>query len=371
MPYNSTTNTWSQIANEQAYNEANVGNFNSTTLITEYDPVYNKLVEQISDTMYRRLQVTQRWRNLGRNAPKNAYPGILREIAMRRRKGQNFPGDLETPPNTLNSYAIYDDEIEVRYHSAQFRWMYPWTIYDEVLRKYSGGNGQTIAELAEMKMVGAISARNIFMDSLRKKTLFTMLSNVSTEVSTGIAIDDFSTLTQAQAQEWLNFVDNILFTLENGTALYNGLNEFVQTPRNRLQMVIPRELYMNVVRKAYPDTFNPETFMNILPANLILIDNLGDDFVATQIDASTPLVPSFDAVGMNVLNWDKDTYTISNSKPNWQCAIYDIDCLGFEDNLETILFGPKDIERLATPARSHFWTKAYFTDLLPSLVITE
>ena len=60
MAFNTTNSTWSQVANKQAYNEMTAGNLNSKTLVTKYDPIYNKLVEQISYTMYRKLRYTQR-----------------------------------------------------------------------------------------------------------------------------------------------------------------------------------------------------------------------------------------------------------------------------------------------------------------------
>lgn len=372
MPFNPTKSTWPQVANEQAAGEMTTGNLNSTTMITSYDPIYNKLVEQISYTMYRKLRVIQNWENLGRNAPMNTYPGILREIYMAQRKGQDFAMDLETRPTTLGSYAIYDDAIDVRYHSAQFRWMYPWTIYDEELRRYSGGNGMTIAELTEMKMINAINARNMFMDNLRKQTLYTMYSNVATEVEIAIDITDFDTLTEDQAKSWLNQIDNILFELSVGTALYNSLGNFMQTPRSDLQMIIPREYYMNVIRRAFPDTYNTIYFEGILPENLILIDTLGGEVLNRDSGGSpAPVAVTYDAQGMSLLNWQEgDTFTAGDA--NVVAVIMHRDCIGFEDNLNETLFGQKDIEKLATPVRSHFWTKAYYTDLLPSIkIVTE
>lgn len=367
MPFNPTKNTWQQVANKQAYDEITSGNLNSETIITNYDPIYNKLVEQIAYTMYRRMQVLQRWRELGRNAPENSYPGILREIFMAQRKGMNYPFDNGTAPTTLNSYEIFDDEIDVRYHSAQFRWMFPWTIFDEQLRRFSGGNGTTIAELTEMKMINAINARNMFMDNLRKETLVNLISNAAVDVTIGIDITDFDTLTQDDAKSWLNAIDNLLFEMEVGSALYNGPGNYIQTPKNDLQMVIPREYYMNVIRRAFPDTYNVQYFENILPSNLILIDTLGGDVLNIS---SAPQTPTFDSHGMNLLNWTSaDTFTQEN--PNVVAVIMHKDCIGFEDNLSETLFGPKDIEKLATPVRSHFWTKAYFTDLLPSIAISK
>ena len=76
--FNVTSQTWGQIANKQAAQEMTSGQLNSKTLVLQYDPIYNKLVSQISYTMYLKLRVMQKWENLGRNAPMNAYPGILR-----------------------------------------------------------------------------------------------------------------------------------------------------------------------------------------------------------------------------------------------------------------------------------------------------
>lgn len=368
MAYNPTKSTWAQVANQQAYNEFTTGNLNSNELIVRYDPIYNKLVEQISYTMYRRMRVLQRWQNLGRTAPENSYPGILREIFMAQRKGMNYPYDNGVTPTTLNAYDIYDDEIDVRYHSAQFRWMYPWTIFDEQLRRYSGGNGITIAELTELKMINSINARNLFMDNLRKETMCNLIDNAAVEVLISVDITDFDTLTQDNAKKWLNAVDNLIFQMTTGSALYNKNNFYIQTPKNDLQMVIPREYYMNVIRRAFPDTYNVSYFDGILPENLILIDTLGGDILNSP--EGQPMTPTFDAKGMNLLNWTSaNTFTKRN--PNVVALIMHKDCLGFEDNLNTTLFAPKDIEKLATPVRTHFWTKAYYTDLLPSIKITK
>lgn len=360
--FNPTKNTWDQVANKQSFDEITSGNLNSKTLIVEYDPIYNKLVQQISYTMYRKLRIMQKWERLGRTAPENAYPGILREIFMAQRKGMNYPFDNQVTPTTLNSYDIIDDEIETRYHAAQFRWLYGWTIFDEILRRYSGGNGMTIAELTEMKFINAVNARNMFMDALRKETLFQLISNVAIPVNIPIDITDFDNLTQAQAQSWFNAVDNILFEMSVGTALYNALGAFIQVPKSDLQLIMPRAYFMNILRRAFPDTYHTESFENILPENLILIDTLGGDTLMTA--GTTAAQPTFDAKGMNLLNWTKaDSFTMG--EPDTVAVIMHRDCIGFEDNLNATLFGPKDIEKLATPVRSHFWTKAYYTDMLP------
>ncbi len=462
MPFNPTKNTFQQVANKQAYEMANSGNLNSKTMITEYDPIYNKLVQQISYTIYRKMRVVQRWRDLGANAPKNAYPGILREVYMAQRKGRNFAMDNGTRPTQLGCYdivddtidtryhaaqfrwsypwTIYDEElrayagmdngtrptqlgcydivddtIDTRYHAAQFRWSYPWTIYDEELRAYAGGNGTMIGELAEMKMINCTNARNMFMDSLRKNTLKNLVQNVAIHVkpTTNENPADFETLTAEGARSWLNFIDNIIFEMTTGSALYNVnkqyiqvpendlvfvmpryiymnlirraypdmfnsesyrdifpgnliLIEYIQVPENDLVFVMPRYIYMNLIRRAYPDMFNSESYRDIFPGNLILIDELGGNMLTT--DGSAVATPTFDSNGMNLLNWDTDSQW-KDELSGVVGVIMHRDSMGFEDNLDTVLFGEKDIERLATPVRAHFWTKAYITDLLPCVAL--
>lgn len=368
MPFNPTKNTFQQVANKQAYDMANSDNLNSKTMITEYDPIYNKLVQQISYTIYRKMRIVQRWRDLGANAPKNAYPGILREVYMAQRKGRNFAMDNGTRPTQLGCYDIVDDTIDTRYHAAQFRWSYPWTIYDEELRAYSGGNGTMIGELAEMKMINCTNARNMFMDSLRKNTLKNLVQNVAIHVkpTTNENPADFETLTAEGARSWLNFIDNIIFEMTTGSALYNVNKQYIQVPENDLVFVMPRYIYMNLIRRAYPDMFNSESYRDIFPGNLILIDELGGNMLTT--DGSTVATPSFDANGMNLLNWDTDSQW-KDELSGVVGVIMHRDSMGFEDNLDTVLFGEKDIERLATPVRAHFWTKAYITDLLPCVAL--
>ena len=368
--YNVTKQTWGQVANKQAAEQMTSGNLNSNTLVLEYDPIYNKLVSQISYTMYRKLRIMQKWGEMGRTAPENAYPGVLREIFMASRKGMNFAMDNGQRPTTLNSYDIIDDSIDVRYHSAQFRWMYGWTIFDEELRRFSGGNGTTIAELTEMKMINSINARNRFMDALRKETLFNLTKNVATEFKTGIDISNYKNLTQEQAKEWLNLIDNLLFEMETGTALYNKLAEYMQVPKSELQMIIPRNYYMNVLRRAYPDMYDPNSFTGILPRNLILIDTLGGDAISDGASDPQPAAVTYDAKGMSLQNWTSASKILPGDEAV-QAVIMHRDCIGFEDNLTETLFGPKDIEKLATPVRSHFWTKAYYTDMLPCVKVTK
>ena len=369
MSFNPTKNTFQQVANKHAYDMASSGNLNSKTFITTYDPIYNKLIQQISYTIYRKMRVVQKWRELGANAPKNAYPGILREVYMTQRKGRNFAMDNGTRPTQLGAYDIVDDTIDVRYHAAQFRWSYPWTIYDEELRAYSGGNGTMIGELAEMKMINCTNARNMFMDSLRKQTLKNLIQNVAIHLKPETTADprNFTTLTSEGAREWLNWIDNILFEMEVGSALYNVNKQYMQVPKNDLVMVMPRALYMNLIRKAYPDMFNNESYMNIFPGNLILIDTLGGEMLLDG-SGSEVATPTFDDNGMNLLNWDTDSQW-KDELDGIVGVIMHRDAMGFEDNLDEVLFGMKDIERLATPARAHFWTKAYITDIVPSVAL--
>lgn len=368
-PVTATINTWSQLANEQSYNEMTLANLNSNTIPTVYDPIYEKLIMQISDTIYREMRIEQRWSNIGATAPMNEYPGILREIYMERRKGMDYAMDRDPRPNQLNVYNVIDDEINVRYHAAQFRWMYGWTLFDEELRRFSGGNGNMIARLSELKAINAASARNMFIDALRKQTLYILATQVATQVETTIDISEFGTLTQAQAKEWLNMLDNMIFEMYTGTTKYSPTGEFVQIPRDRLQIVMPYAFWNSLVRTAFPDTYHIEYFQNILPQNMILIDTMGGDQVALTGTPTVPITPTFDNNGMNQLNWAPDTNVIIPDTNNIQCVIFDRYALGFEDNLMQTNIGPKDIEKLAAPVRMHYWTKAYVTDLLPSVTI--
>lgn len=363
-----TTQTWDQVANEQSYKAMTYGNLNSTEFPEVYDPIYNKFIEQISYTMYRRLQILQKWERIGRTAPVNEYPGILREVINIQRKGQNYPLDNGTKPTTLNSYNIIDDNFEVRYHSVQFRWMYGWTIWDEALRRFSGGGPEMIAQLTEMKMLNCINARNMFMDAFKKKLLSVLCNNVAVEYATTIDISNFATLTQDAAQTWLNAVDALLNSMDYGSSRWNKNGWFMQTPKNRLQMIIPAQYYNNVMRRAFPDTYHTETFTGILPENLILIDSMGNDAVVAESAQTTPLTPTFNSVGLNLLTWDGTDYLTVNTDPDIQFIIMDTDCIGVEDNLNQTLFAPKDIEKMATAVRSHYWTKGYVTDLLPCVV---
>ena len=105
-----------------------------------------------------------------------------------------------------------------------------------------------------------------------------------------------------------------------------------------------------------------------MPSNLILIDTLGGDQLST--DENTPVAVTYDNHGMSLQNWTPTSKVLSGDE-NVQAVIMHRDCIGFEDNLNETLFGPKDIEKLATPVRSHYWTKAYYTDLLPAIKLTK
>lgn len=362
-----TSNIWDMQANEQSYKALVLSALNSTALPTNYDPIYGKLVEQISDTVYHKMRVEQVWSAIGSTHAPQAYPGILREIAMTRRKGQDFAMDVNPRPTTFGEYPIIGDDIQVRYHAAQFRWMYGYTIFDEELRRFSGGNGTTVGQLTEMKAINMASARNMYMDALRKKTMNIYATQVAGQVSSGVDISDFDNLTEEQAKSWLNEVDNLIFQLWVGTNLYNGLNAFMQTPKDRLQVIMPRKYWNNIVRRAFPDTFHGEYFQNIMPENMILVDTMGDDHVFTG-DPATQVEPTFDSQGMNLLNWSKSS-NVKNAS-NIQCLIVDKFAIGFEDNLNETLMTPKDARKLVTNVYNHFWTKAYVTDMVAGLAVT-
>lgn len=363
-----TSQMWQVQANKQAYNELTLAAMNATKIPENYDPIYGKLIEQITQTIFRRLEYQQKWRGIGTTHAPNSYPGILREIAMMRRKGENYAMDNNPKPDKLNVYDIYDDSITTRYHAMQLRWKYAYTIWDEQLRRFSGGNGGTIAQLTEMKALGAATARNIFEDALRKKVLNIYANQVAAKVTTTIDISDFDTLTTEQAKSWLNTIDNLLYMLDIGTNEYNGLKELMQTPKRRLQVVMPRQYWNNVIRRAFPDTYHTETLQGIMPENMILTDDLGDTQLYTTGDNPVPITPTFDAKGMNQLKWDDDSNVQNNSK--MQCVIYDKFAIGFEENLNVTLPGPKDIDLMATPVRNHYWVKAYVTDMVAGLAVT-
>lgn len=365
--FNPTNLTWSQQANEQAYKAMNYGNLNSTSLPQNYDPIYNKLIQEIGNTVYRELRVMQRWADIGYTAAPDSYPRILREIYMKQRKGWNYPMDNETRPNTLNWYNIYQDEIDVRYHSTQFRWMYEWTLFDEELRRFAGQS--TIARLAEMKMINCTNARNMFMDTFRKKLLEQLIENAAVQITAPVDITA-DNLTQAQAIEWLEFVDNMLYEMEEGSSQYNKMGQYMQIPRGRMQFIMTRALYKKVMTTAFPNTFTETSYFKALvPGNVKLVPTFGTEGIAQADATTTALEPTFDAKGMNLLNWDGTDYLYVNTNPKLQCVIMDKGAIGVEDNLNETLFGPKDITKLATPVASHFWTSGYITDLLPSVVL--
>lgn len=367
-PIQPTQNLWDVLANEQSAGAMTAGNLNSTTFPTLSDPIYGKLIMQISDTIYREMRIEQRWGNLGVTAQPNEYPGILREIYMKKRKGMDYAMDQDPRPTQLDVYEIINDDIDIRYHAAQFRWMYGWTIFDQELKRYTGGFPSMIAQLTEMKAVNAASARNMYMDALRKELLFNVMQNVATTVETTIDISNFETLTAEDAKQWLIDMDNLLFELRVGTSKYNRLGEFMQTDPADLQVIIPYTYYKNVLRRAFPDTYHIEEFQGILPSNMILIDTLGGDSIGNGATPPAPTPATYDAHGMSLLNWTS-TSTVIPGDESAQLVIMDKRIMGVEDNLSQTLIGARDIEKLATPVRMHYWTSAYYTDMVPAVVV--
>lgn len=366
--FDATNGTWTQLANEQMYNEMTLAKLNDDELPVNYDAIYGKLIEQISKTIYHKLQYAQNWRGLGMTLGMNEYPGILREIIMLQRKGMNFPMDAGTRPTTLLNYDIINDEIATRYHSSQFRWMYGWTLFDEELRRFSGGTAETVAQLTEMKQVNSVSARNMLMDSLRKKTFAMLFSNYGYDYVIDIDITDFDTLTQENAKRWIVKVDNLLRELRLGTAKYNPLGLRMQVPVSDLQLCIPEEWWNNVALRAFPDTFNDSYFKNLMVKNVIKMDSLGDDKL---IDVGgIEELPTFNGKGLNLLNWDA-TKSTAPREENLMAVVMHKGAMAVEDNLDKVLVGQKDIEKLATPVRQHYWTKVMITDLLPVVRIVK
>lgn len=363
-----TSDLWDIQANKQAYEAAVKSNLYSTTLPTVVDPVYKTLVQQINDTVYHKMRVDQLWSGIGTTAAPDSYPGILREIAMLRRKGENFSMDTNPRPTTFGEYPIIEDELAVRYHSMQVRWMYGYTIFDEELRRFSNGPS-TIGQIHEMKAINAMSARNMFMDSFRKKIMNIYATQVATQLQSTIDISDFENLTEDKAKQWLAFIDNLLFTLWKGTNLYNGIGEFMQTPRDRLQLIMPRQYYYNVMRRAFPETItNKEFFQNVLPENVVLVDTMGGEHLMTSGTTPTAIVPTFNAQGMNLLKWTEDLTAASADK--LQCLIIDKFAIGFEDNLNETLTTPKDARKLVANTYNHFWTKAFVSDMVAGVAVT-
>lgn len=361
-----TSDMWDVQANEQAYEALTLAALNSTTLPTVIDPIYKTLVQQINDTVYHKMRVEQNWAGIGTTHAPDSYPGILRELAMVRRKGQNFAMDADPRPTTFGQYPIIDDELLVRYHSMQVRWMYGYSVFDEELRRFSNGPS-TIGEIHEMKAINMASARNMFMDSFRKQALYVYATQVATAVVSGIDISDFASLTVEQAKQWLMFIDMLLFVLNKGTNLYNGIGEFMQTKKARLQVVIPYQYWKNVINRAFPDTFHLEGFENIMPENMVFVDDLGGSHIMSTDTTPVALAPTFNSVGMNQLNWTK-TSTVANTS-DLQCVIMDKFALGFEDNLNETLTTPKDAQKLVSNVYNHFWTKAYVSDMVAGVAV--
>lgn len=363
-----TSDLWDIQANKQAYEAAVKSNLYSTTLPTVVDPVYKTLVQQINDTVYHKMRVDQLWSGIGTTAAPDSYPGILREIAMLRRKGENFSMDTNPKPTTFGEYPIIEDELAVRYHSMQVRWMYGYTIFDEELRRFSNGPS-TIGQIHEMKAINAMSARNMFMDSFRKKIMNIYATQVATQLQSTIDISVFENLTEDKAKQWLAFIDNLLFILWKGTNLYNGIGEFMQTPRDRLQLIMPRQYYYNVMRRAFPETItNKEFFQNVLPENVVLVDTMGGEHLMTSGTTPTAIVPTFNSQGMNLLKWTEDATATSADK--LQCLIIDKFAIGFEDNLNETLTTPKDARKLVANTYNHFWTKAFVSDMVAGVAVS-
>lgn len=365
--YEPTGQTWENLANEQSYKEMALNVLNSTTMPNAVDPIYQKLVMQINETIYHKLRYEQNWYDLGTTRQPNEYPGIMREIAMTRRKGKNFAMDTDPRPKELGVYPIVDDNIQVRYHAAQFRWMYEYTTFDQELRRFSGGNATTIGQLHEMKAIAASSARNLYMDSLRKKVLSILIGQVASPLSWGVDLSDPAKLTAADARTFLMNLKELQRELYWGTAKYNALGEIIQTPQARLQIAMPAQYYDNLINAAFPQTISKtEIFDGILPRNIILMNDLGDTVPAT---GTTPAAPTWDADGTNLLDWTNDSASVKTT--DTQCVIFDSFAMGFEDNLNMVLPGPTDVRKLATPWVHHYWTGAYISEMVASVAVTK
>lgn len=366
--YNANVNTWNQIANEQAYNAMNAGGLNETQMPSNIDPIFGQYHERITRDIFRIMRLSRHWDNIGTTSADNAYPGIIRESIMKSRKGRNFEGDNAAPKTELGAYEIVMDDVELRYHSTQFRMSYAYTLVDYQLRRFSGGNGSLISQTNEARMVNAANYRNMFIDSFRKQILAQLSIGGSKDFVIAGAGDpaDRTSLTQDEAQEWLQRIDSLLWILNIGTAEYNLQNEFRQVPKANLQMIMPREWYWNLIRKAFPETRHREYFEGILPSNLILIDNWGNEQLE---DGNATIVnPTFDSKGMNLLNWEPG-YTTVAGDPDLRAMIIDKRAMCIEDNLTYPWVGLIDGDLLMTPCRNHYWTKGWFTDLLTSINI--
>lgn len=367
-----TGQTWENVANKQAYDQMTMSYLNSETLPTTVDPIYQKLVMQINDSIYHKMRYEQNWYDLGTTRAPQEYPGIMRELAMSRRKGKNFAMDADPRPDELGVYPIVDDDITVRYHAAQFRWMYEYTTFQQELKRFAQGPS-TIGQLHEMKAIAASSARNIYMDALRKKTLAILETQVATKLSFGVDLSS-SSLTQSDARRFLLNLKELQRELYWGTAKYNGLGELIQTPRDRLQIVIPHAYYENLINAAFPQTISKtEVFTDVMPRNIILIDNLGDVVPAQLTGTSpnqvlTPITPTWSADGTNQLDWTSSSLSMKTS--NIQCVIMDSFAMGFEDNLNITLPGAMDARKLATPWVLHYWSGAYISEMVASIALT-
>jgi hypothetical protein len=364
-----TKGTWTQVANKQAFDEFDMSHLTMDTPIAIYDPIFGKLLHTIGTTLYRHFTVSRRWTELTTNMPSNTYPGMIRQIAMLQRKNINYVMDNGTRPTMFYQIPRREDEIVVQYSTAQFRTMYGYNIAREELNRFANGTVSTITEIMAMKHANVNTAHNMFMTQLRKKMLAMMIDNLATAVPTGVDISNYEDLTEQQAKDWLVQIDRLLFELKTGTAKYNLLAQFMEVPESELQMVIPRDWYYNVLRRAFPFTYtNDVQYRAAIPTNLILIDTLGDDNLT---DATGAIVPySSDSVGMSTINWTPTSST-SPHDSKVQAVIYDKRAIGLEENLEEIAVGVRDPDQLATPVTAHFWVSGYMSTWFPVIKLTS
>lgn len=376
---NPTVLTWKQLANEQAYNAFSQGTINSLTRLTEYDSIYDTFEKPIVEQIFRFNAIAQRWSAIGSTISANEYPGIIEEIAIKQRKGEDYPLD-QIPGQPKGAFPLYQykfvpETFFKRYHFGQVRRSYKYTLTSQPLKGYAFNRNATIGNIANAITQNAVNDHNLYTDALRKHLLATVTANYGTRVTTGVAIDDFATLTQEQALTWLNMLDNLYQELADGTTAYNNMygtaiatpttkvGAYMRTPKSQLQIIIRRNWWLNVQRRAYPDLRNTWPFDNIMPENVILIDTFGDDEI---YDASgAVLSPTFEAgTGMNQLNWDNTMY-FGPANPDLQFVIMDKRCMSIRSNYVATLTAAQDIDYLMTPGRHHLWYEVLATDMLP------
>lgn len=364
------TNNFDFTANKQQYDLASTGIFNTDKFPEIQGTVYEELIQQITLNMYHQSRYKERFANLGTQLPNNSYSGMIRDMAMIDRKGENFARDNGVSEETLGAYRIVKDKILVRYHSVQFRWTYPWTLFDEEIRRYAGNSPENaanaIAQITTMQTQNMVKSKNLNNDNIRLKVLNIASKAIGKEYLMGeIDITDFETLTTEEAKQWLVNLDKLFYTLtETGTTEFTDYDILHQLDAEEIDFVINYDSWKNVLRRAYPDTYHKALFEDVVPkgVNMIFTTGLGDVKI-TEADG-TEIIPTFSTYGMNELTWGSDWKEVK-SDPSLQGYIFHKKALGFELNLDTTLTGQKDIEKLATPVRSHYWNSAYFTDLLP------